>query len=107
MLGKTPLVSMSDKRLGGIENSSFRYFCAMWALESSTSRRVSPSFSRRVRRLLPAGSMGPPLELGSAQQLADIIAGRLVACHELCDRTRLCEFVTKSEHALSSIFIAV
>src|SRR6202035_231872 len=57
MLGKTPLVSMSDKRLGGIENSSLRYFSAMRALEISISRMVNPSFSRRVRRLLPAGSM--------------------------------------------------
>src|ERR1700676_3865922 len=57
MLGKTPLVSMSDKRLGGIENSSLRYFSAMRALEVSMSRMVNPSFSRRVRKLLPAGSM--------------------------------------------------
>src|SRR5206468_3559040 len=34
-----------------------RYFSAMRALECSTSRMVSPSFSRRVRRLLPAGSI--------------------------------------------------
>src|SRR5580698_1570902 len=57
MLGRTPLVSISDKRLGGIENSSFRYFSAMRALDVSMSRMVKPSFSRRVRRLLPAGSM--------------------------------------------------
>src|SRR5689334_15347688 len=57
MLGKIPLVSISDKRLGGIENSSLRYFSAILALECSTSRIVSPSFSRRVRRLLPAGSI--------------------------------------------------
>src|ERR1700751_683663 len=57
MLGKTPLVSMSDKRLGGIEYSSLRYFSAMRALDISMSRMVRPSFSRRVRRLLPAGSM--------------------------------------------------
>src|SRR5437763_12070181 len=55
-----PLVSISDKRLGGIENSSLRYLSATHALEFSTSRIVSPSFSRRVRRLLPAGSMGMP-----------------------------------------------
>src|SRR5579864_1035040 len=57
MLGKIPFVSMSDRRLGGIENSSLRYFSATRALEFSTSRMVSPSFSRRVRRLLPAGSI--------------------------------------------------
>src|SRR5437588_12658975 len=57
MLGRTLLVSMSDKRLGGIENSSLRYFSAMRALEVSISRMVNPSFSRRVRKLLPAGSI--------------------------------------------------
>src|ERR1700740_3855128 len=57
MLGKTPLVSISDKRLGGMENSSLRYFSAMRALDVSISRMVNPSFSRSVRRLLPAGSM--------------------------------------------------
>src|SRR5579862_22428 len=59
MLGRTPLVSISDKRLGGIENSSLRYFSAMRALDISMSRIVSPSFSRNARRLLPAGSMAP------------------------------------------------
>src|SRR5579859_4055345 len=48
---------MSDKRLGGIEYSSFRYFSAMRALEVSISRIVKPSFSRKIRRLLPAGSI--------------------------------------------------
>src|ERR1700733_3777683 len=62
MLGKTPLVSISDKRLGGIENSSLGYFSAMRALDISISRIVNPSFSRRVRRLLPAGSMSGLLE---------------------------------------------
>src|ERR1700732_5097837 len=58
MLGRIPLVSISDKRLGGMENSSLRYFSAMRALEVSTSRMVSPSFSRNVRRFFPAaGSM--------------------------------------------------
>src|ERR1700688_4475395 len=57
MLGSTPLVSISDKRLGGIEYSSLRYFSAMRALEVSMSRIVNPSFSRKVRRLLPAGSI--------------------------------------------------
>src|SRR5580704_10990530 len=69
MLGKTPLVSMSDKRLGGMENSSLRYFSAMRALDVSISRMVNPSFSRRVRRLLPAGSMT------ALHRLFDIIAG--------------------------------
>src|ERR1700691_2725667 len=62
MLGSTPLVSISDKRLGGIENSSLRYFSAMRALDISMSRIVNPSFSRSVRRLLPAGSMSGLLE---------------------------------------------
>src|ERR1700674_1962737 len=58
MLGRIPFVSMSDKRLGGMENSSLRYFSAMRALEVATSRMVSPSFSRNVRRFFPAaGSM--------------------------------------------------
>ena len=52
-LGKFEIV-----RLGGMENSSLRYFSAMRALEVSTSRMVSPSFSRNVRRFFPAaGSM--------------------------------------------------
>src|SRR5258708_39695781 len=58
MLGRMPLVSMSERRLGGIENSSLRYFSATRALEFSTSRIVSPSFSRSVRRLFPAGNIG-------------------------------------------------
>src|SRR5262245_48577814 len=57
MLGKIPLVSISESRLGGMENSSLRYFSAILALECSTSRMVRPSFSRNVRRLLPAGSI--------------------------------------------------
>src|SRR5580704_220108 len=57
MLGKIPFVSISDNRLGGTENSSLRYFSATRALEFSTSRMVRPSFSRRVRRLFPAGSI--------------------------------------------------
>src|SRR6266567_6499935 len=58
MLGRMPLVSMSDRRLGGIENSSLRYLSATRALQFSTSRMVRPSFSRNVRRLFPAGSIG-------------------------------------------------
>src|ERR1700704_3726126 len=58
MLGRIPFVSTSDKRLGGMENSSLRYFSAMRALDVSMSRRVSQSFSRNVRRFFPAaGSM--------------------------------------------------
>src|SRR5258708_7756864 len=60
---------MSDKRLGGTENSSLRYLSAMRALEVSTSRIVKPSFSRRVRRLFPAGSMStPPRSCGTSYQ---------------------------------------
>src|SRR5882672_10410685 len=66
MLGRMPLVSMSDNRLGGIENSSLRYRSATRALEVSTSRMVRPSFSRRVRRLFPAGNIGtPPIEFAN------------------------------------------
>src|SRR5271168_841652 len=95
MLGKTPLVSMSDKRLGGMENSSLRYFSAMRALEVSISRMVKPSFSRRVRRLLPAGSI-------RRLQVLDIIAGRIVSCHELCKDFERAGFVTNSEHAVTA-----
>src|ERR1700756_394729 len=56
MLGKIPLVSISERRLGGMENSSLRYLSATRALEFSTSRMARPSFSRSVRRLFPAGS---------------------------------------------------
>src|ERR1700739_3734160 len=56
ILGRIPLVSISDNRLGGMENSSLRYRSAMRALEFSTSRMVRPSFSRSVRRLFPAGN---------------------------------------------------
>src|ERR1700730_10328005 len=92
MLGRTPLVSMSDRRLGGIENSSLRYLSAMRALEVSMSRMVNPSFSRKVRRLLPAGSM-------RRLQVLDIIAGRTVSCHELCKDSGRVMLVTNSEHA--------
>src|ERR1700686_5156826 len=57
MLGKIPLVSISESRLGGIENSSLVFLSATRALEFSTSRMVRPSFSRSVRRLFPAGSI--------------------------------------------------
>src|SRR5260370_41535636 len=65
MLGRMALVSMSDRRLGGMENSSLRYFSATRALEFSTSRMVSPSFSRRIRRLFPAGSIARIQEGGN------------------------------------------
>src|SRR5436305_10911111 len=86
-----PLVSISDKRLGGIENSSLRYLSATHALEFSTSRIVSPSFSRRVRRLLPAGSMGmPPQKVQESYQrqkgLWRLICGkklRAPVCYEI------------------------
>src|SRR5580692_11466807 len=65
-----PLVSISDRRLGGTENSSLRYFSAMRALDNSTSRMVRPSFSRRVRRLFPAGSICTP------PKLLDIISNK-------------------------------
>src|ERR1017187_4281323 len=98
MLGRTPLVSMSDKRLGGIENSSLRYFSATRALEISMSRMVKPSFSRKVRRLLPAGSMTrPPLGV------LDIIAGRTVLCHESCKNFERSALVTISEQASSRV----
>src|SRR5271163_4910502 len=90
MLGRTFLVSMSDKRLGGIENSSLRYFSAMRALEVSTSRMVNPSFSRRVRRLLPAGSI-------TRLQVPDIIAGRAALCHRILTAVACYDFRTRCD----------
>src|ERR1700741_4615653 len=60
MLGTTPFVSISDRRLGGIANSSLRCLAAIFALAVSTSRMVRPSPSRTSRRLCPADSMLPP-----------------------------------------------
>src|ERR1700686_2404049 len=77
MLGSTPLVSISDKRLGGIEYSSLRHFSAMRELDISISRLVSPSFSRSVRRLLPAGSMPRLHERGRHHSRLDGICARL------------------------------
>src|SRR3954447_22412615 len=54
MLGITPLVSMSERRLGLITNSSIPLDSAKEVLESSTSRRVRPMCSRKSRNFLPA-----------------------------------------------------
>src|SRR6476659_4780419 len=54
MLGITPLVSMSDKRLGLMTNSSIPLDSAKEVLESSTSLRVRPICSRKSRNFLPA-----------------------------------------------------
>src|SRR3979409_2205211 len=94
MLGRIALVSMSDKRLGGTENSSLRYLSAMRALDVSTSRIVRPSFSRRVRRLFPAGSMStPPRSVGHHIKMGTpcVLVARFFNGRE---------FVTFSEHAL-------
>src|ERR1700688_2703851 len=77
MLGKIPFVSISDRRLGGIENSSLRYLSATRALEFSTSRIVSPSFSRSVRRLFPAGSiLCLQRKVGESYQTHDCVCGK-------------------------------
>ena len=59
-----PLVSMSDKRLGGIANSSLSNFCAICALADSTSRILYPSASLSARSLWPPLArtclQGPP-----------------------------------------------
>src|SRR6266852_9413726 len=54
MLGNTPLVSISESRLGLMINSSIPRDSARWVLDSSTSRRVSPICSRKSRNFLPA-----------------------------------------------------
>src|ERR1051325_2832576 len=54
MLGITPLVSISERRLGLITNSSIPLDLAKEVLESSTSRRVRPMCSRKSRNFLPA-----------------------------------------------------
>src|SRR5450759_1193041 len=58
--GVTPLVSMSDKRLGGIANSSLSNLRAIWLLASSTS------FIRYPRVSLSARSLCPPLSCTAA-----------------------------------------
>src|SRR6266700_2394164 len=54
MLGITPLVSISESRLGLMMNSSMPRDSARWVLDTSTSRRVSPICSRKSRNFLPA-----------------------------------------------------
>src|ERR1700728_4534139 len=93
MLGRMPLVSISDRRLGGMENSSLRYLSATRALEVSTSRIVRPSFSRSVRRLFPAGNIGTP-----PNKSENNIKGAR-HCNDELWKTSCAGFVTKSEHA--------
>src|SRR5579864_421841 len=54
MLGITPFVSISERRLGLMTNSSIPLDSAREVLESSTSRRVRPICSRKSRNFLPA-----------------------------------------------------
>src|SRR5947209_8211430 len=56
MLGITPLVSISERRLGLMMNSSMPRDSAREVLETSTSRSVSPICSRNSRNFLPANS---------------------------------------------------
>src|SRR5271163_1718058 len=78
---------MSDKRLGGIENSSLRYFSAMRALDVSMSRIVKPSFSRKVRRLLPAGSIWDLRGSGGNHlKVPAIIANPCKPCHKFVNK---------------------
>src|SRR5579862_4422734 len=108
MLGRIPLVSISDNRLGGMENSSLRYRSAIRALEFSTSRMVRPSFSRSVRRLFPAGSTEV-----LQKKCPNHTKGKADCVHQLlCRRTisGICyEFRTSAEpmrNARSSISLA-
>src|SRR5437879_605939 len=57
MLGITPLVSMSESRLGLVMNSSMPRDSARAVLANSTSRSVRPICSRSSRNFLPAESM--------------------------------------------------
>src|SRR5215472_10513590 len=54
MLGMTPLVSISERRLGFTMKSSMPRDSANWVLAISTSRRVRPICSRSSRNFLPA-----------------------------------------------------
>src|SRR5581483_11548678 len=54
MLGISPLVSISESRLGPTRNSSFPCLSAIRALALSTSRIVSPSLSRSPLKFCPA-----------------------------------------------------
>src|SRR5260221_12402483 len=56
MLGITPLVSISERRLGLITNSSTPRDSANDVLDISTSRSVRPICSRSSRNFLPAES---------------------------------------------------
>src|SRR6476646_7296215 len=56
MLGTTPLVSMSERRLSAITKSALLCLAARRALAASTSRIVSPSCSRTVRSCCPGVS---------------------------------------------------
>src|SRR6185437_7240487 len=61
MLGITPLVSKSERRLMGIRYSSLLRRRAILSLAVSMSRMVSPSFSRKRRRLCPPVTASPSL----------------------------------------------
>src|SRR5713226_6134291 len=60
MLGMTPLVSKSERRLMGIRYSSLLRLRAIRSLAVSMSRIVSPSFSRKMRRFCPPVTMSSP-----------------------------------------------
>src|SRR5580765_1378571 len=99
MLGRIPFVSMSDSRLGGMENSSLRYLSATRALEFSTSRMVSPSFSRSVRRLFPAGSIA----CASKQKWGNHIKAKSRCDEGLCKKLPLVS-VLRNPDRLESLF---
>src|SRR5215470_12261730 len=61
MLGMTPLVSISDRRLGLMTNSWIPRDSASVVLAISTSRRVRPVCSRSSRNFLPADCTCSPL----------------------------------------------
>src|SRR5437868_2842241 len=54
MLGITPLVSISDRRLKGMLKFSLAYLSARRALAVSISRMVRPNFSLASRSFWPA-----------------------------------------------------
>src|ERR1041385_8241549 len=54
MLGMTPLVSISERRLSCRQNSGLPYLLARRVVAVSTSRIVSPRLSRTVRNFAPA-----------------------------------------------------
>src|ERR1035437_4007674 len=63
-----PLVSMSDKRLGGMANSSLSNLRAIWLLASSTSLMRYPRVSLSVR------SLSPPFSCTSADPQRAILS---------------------------------